>query len=312
MENKILRLIRFTSAAAHIAGLAALFMGSEPLYSLPLLAWSFLFFLSSDNQIRESNSIILGDLKRAASLVAASLLFGSLLEAANFLLLHHYFMGVPEEIWLRWPFHICSLAVVIPLILEIERKLENLGVAEILLWRKVVISRGTQFVLLATGMLLLIILVFNPLSLYPLLWIILLLLTDPLLQLLGHDQRSISGQFEEGYYGQVFRLILSGVLFGFLWELWNFWAGAKWFYAPSGFDHGYLFELPLLEFWGYAFTALAAYAFFQLSLVLNERLLRVVNLKLVLIVEILALILILAAVLAGMDAMTTVSFRQVI
>ena len=312
MENKILRLIRFTSATGHIAGLVVLLMGREPLFSLPLLAWSFLFFLSSDNQIRESNSILLEDLKRTGSLVAASLFFGSLLEAANFVLLHRYYLGMPAEIWLRWPLHICLLAVIIPLILEIERKLENLGLAEILIWRKIVMGKGTQFILLAAGLLLLIPLVLSPFFFYPLLWIILLLLTDPLLQLLGHDQRSISGQFEEGYFGQVLRLILAGVLFGFFWELWNFRAGAKWFYTPSGFDQGYLFELPILEFWGYAFTALAAYAFYQLYLVLNEKMIRVLSRKAVLITEILALILILAAVLAGMDALTTVSFRQVI
>ncbi len=312
MENKILRLIRFTAAAGHIAGLAVLLMGREPLFLLPLLSWSFLFFLSSDNQIREANSVLLGDLKRAGSLLVASLFFGSLLEAANLVLLHRYYLGMPAEIWLRWPLHICSFAAMIPLILEIERKLENLGLAEVLIWRKIVMSRGTQFVFMAAGLLLLIPLVISPFFFYPLLWIVLLLLTDPLLQLVGQDQRSISGQFEEGYYGQAFRLILAGVLFGFFWEFWNFQAGAKWFYTSSGFNQVHLFELPLLEFWGYAFTALAAYAFYQLFLVLNEKLLQVMNRKAVLITEILALALVLAAILAGMDALTTVSFRQVI
>ncbi len=254
----------------------------------------------------------MGNLRRTGILLASSLFFGSLLEAANFVLGHHYYVGAPAEIWMRWPLYFASFAAIVPLILEIERKLENLGLAEVLSWRKITVARGVYFVLLAAGILLLVPLALSPLFFYPLFWIVLLLLTEPMLHLLGHDQRSISGQFEEGYYGQALRLILAGILFGFLWELWNFRAGAKWFYAPSGLDQGYLFELPLLEFWGYAFTALGAFAFYQLCLVMNEKLKRVMKPGSAVVLSLAALLLFLAAVMAGMDALTTVSFRQVI
>lgn len=311
MENKILKLIRFISAIAHFTGLAALVLGAEALFLLPIMSWSFLLFLSSDNQIRESNSILLGSLEKTGSLLAAALFFGSLLEASNLILGHRYYVGVPAEIWIRWPFYLASFAAIVPLILEIERKLDNMGLAEILVWRKIRITRRLLFVFLAAGLLLLVPLAVLPSYFYPLFWIALLLLTDPLVHLLGHDEKSITGQFEESYYGQAFRLIVAGICFGLLWEFWNFWAGSKWFYTQSGFDHAYLFELPILEVWGYAFTALGAYAFYQLNLVLNEKLLRVLSRKAALIMTILGLILVLAAVMTGMDAVTAVSFRQV-
>ena len=311
MENKILKLIRFTSAVAHITCLAALAMGSNAMFFLPIMSWSFLFFLSSDNQIRESNSILLGDLKKIGSLLASALLFGSILELSNLILGHHYYVGVPAEIWIRWPFYIVSFAAIIPLILELERKLENLGLAEVLIWKKINITRGRVFFLLAAGLLLLIPLFMLPSNFYPLFWIILLLLTDPVVYLLGHDEKSVIGQLEEAYYGQAFRLILAGICFGFLWEFWNFWAESKWFYNQSEFDQAFLFELPVLEIWGYAFTALGAYAFYQLILALKEKLFSVLDRNVALVVTILGLILVLAAVMSGMDAVTAVSFRQV-
>lgn len=312
MEVKILKIIRFMSAAAHVTGLAAIAAGEDTVFLLPLMSWSFLLFISSDNQIRESNSLFMGSLRGAGILLASSLFFGALLEAANFVLGHHYYVGAPAEIWMRWPLYFVSFAAMVPLILEIERKLENLGLADVLSWRKITVARSVHFFLLAAGLLLLIPLALSPLFFYPLFWIVLILLTEPVLHLLGHDQKSISGQFEEGYYGQAFRLIMAGIIFGFLWEFWNFRAGAKWFYTPAGSDGGYLFELPLLEFWGYAFTAFGAYAFYQLCLVLNEKLKRSMNPGPALTMVMISLFLFLAAVMAGMDALTIVSFRQVI
>ncbi len=55
MEVKILKIIRFLSAAAHVAGLAAMALGEGTVFLLPLMCWSFLLFISSDNQIRELN-----------------------------------------------------------------------------------------------------------------------------------------------------------------------------------------------------------------------------------------------------------------
>ena len=311
MEQKTLRIIRFISAAVHIAGLAAMVSGIGTLVLLPVLAWSGLFFIAADNQVRESNSIFLGKLHRTASILAASIQFGVLLEAANFILGHRYYVGFPFEIWLRWPLFIFSFAVMIPLILEIERKLENLGLAEILTWKKLSVSRGLIFALLASGILLLVPLAMIPASFYPLLWIALLLLTDPLVHLLGPEGKSIIGQFEEAYYGQVFRLITSGILFGFFWEFWNFGSGAKWFYIKPEIEQAFLFELPALEFWGYAFTALAGYAFYQLYLVFEQRIVGESSSGPVRVLGLLFLLAILAAVLVGMDELTTVAFRQV-
>ena len=309
MKSKILKLIRFLAALAHLAGLGLVFTGGSPLFLLPLMAWSFLLFLAADNQLREANSLLLGDPGRGRLLLLASLLFCSLLEATNLFLDHRFWAGVPAEAWLRWPFFIVTFASFLPLVLEIERKLENLGLAEVLLWRRIGTTRGVQLLFLALGLLLLLPLVLSPAYFYPLLWVALLFLTDPLVNLLGRDDLSISGQFEEGYYGQAFRLLGTGLILGFLWEFWNYRAGCKWFY--SGSSQASLFELPLLEFWGYAFKALGAYAFFQLLTVLKRRFSGRLEPGTIGILGGLLLLLILGLTLAGMDARTVASFRQV-
>lgn len=47
------------------------------------------------------------------------------------------------------------------------------------------------------------------------------------------------------------RLMLSGLLCGFFWELWNFHSLAKWIYAIPFVDRFHLFEMPLLGYAGY-------------------------------------------------------------
>ena len=312
MGIRVLKTIRFFSAAAHVSGLMALATGTATLLLLPVMAWSCLFFLAADNQVRESNSVFLAGRKRAAEILAASVLFGAFLESANFLLGHHYYAGFPSEAWIRWPLFTAVFAVVIPLILEIERKLENLGLADVLTWRRIRVTRGLAWGLILLGALLAVLLAIAPAVLYPLLLVAFLLLFDPLVLLTGPEGRSLIGQFEEAYYGQAFRLIFAGLLFGFFWEFWNFRAGAKWFYAPPAFEQAFLFELPILEFWGYAFTSLSGYAFYQLCLVFRDRMAGNLGSNTSLILAAVILVMALAAVLAGMDVMTTVSFRQVL
>ena len=311
MEKKILKLLRFIAAAAHLSGLGAMIMGSTPSFLLLLMSCSLLLFLAADNQVRQSNSVLLGNFRKIGSLVTASVFFGVVLEASNLVFNHRHYVGVPADIFIRWGYFTCMFALFIPLILEIERTLENLGLAEVLSWRRISSTRGVQLILLAGGLLLLVPVGIWPDYFYPLFWIALLLLTDSLVNLLGHDEMSISGQFEEGYFGQAFRLIVSGVLFGFLWEFWNFRAGTKWFYSGAGPEEVFLFELPALEFWCYAFTALGAYGFFQLYLAVRERLSRRAGPGTAWVLTALLLLMALAAVLTGLEYLTIASFRQI-
>ena len=51
--------------------------------------------------------------------------------------------------------------------------------------------------------------------------------------------------------GKLYRLLGAGAICGLLWELWNFWARAKWVYDIPFFHRFPLFEMPLTGFLGF-------------------------------------------------------------
>jgi hypothetical protein len=55
-------------------------------------------------------------------------------------------------------------------------------------------------------------------------------------------------------------MLLAGAFCGFLWELWNFRAGAKWIYTVPHLGFLKVFEMPLLGFLGFPPFALECYA----------------------------------------------------
>lgn len=56
--------------------------------------------------------------------------------------------------------------------------------------------------------------------------------------------------------------LLSGFLCGFLWEFWNYWAGAKWHYTVPIMEHVKLFEMPLPGFLGFPPFALECFTMY--------------------------------------------------
>lgn len=57
-------------------------------------------------------------------------------------------------------------------------------------------------------------------------------------------------------------LLMSGLLCGFLWEFWNYWAGAKWHYTVPIMEHVKLFEMPLPGFLGFPPFALECFTMY--------------------------------------------------
>ncbi len=72
---------------------------------------------------------------------------------------------------------------------------------------------------------------------------------------------------EESLHGALGRdrlvnLLLSGLLCGFLWEFWNYWAAAKWHYTVPIMEHVKLFEMPLPGFLGFPAFAVECFTMY--------------------------------------------------
>ncbi len=96
------------------------------------------------------------------------------------------------------------------------------------------------------------------------LWVSLVLLLDPINHRLGAP--SLIADWRAGRYGRTAALLAGGLLCGFFWEFWNYWAGAKWTYnLPflGPLEGAKLFEMPLPGFAGFPPFALECWVAFQ-------------------------------------------------
>src|SRR5262249_8907767 len=70
---------------------------------------------------------------------------------------------------------------------------------------------------------------------------------------------SLRADIRAGRYDRIINLSLGGVLCGALWELWNFWAGAKWHYSVPIMERWKIFEMPLPGYFGFPPVALECF-----------------------------------------------------
>ncbi len=97
---------------------------------------------------------------------------------------------------------------------------------------------------------------------FPLVWIGVFLVLDPINELFGWN--SISAQVRNGRWDTVLTLWAAGLCCGILWELWNWRAAPKWVYEVPFVGRPTIFEMPLLGYGGYLPFALEVYAAYNL------------------------------------------------
>jgi hypothetical protein len=80
-------------------------------------------------------------------------------------------------------------------------------------------------------------------------WLGFILVLDPLNARAGSE--SILGDWRKQRTSRLTNLLAAGLLCGFLWEFWNYWSGAKWFYNVPILPSVKIFEMPVLGFGGF-------------------------------------------------------------
>src|SRR5439155_24162946 len=88
-------------------------------------------------------------------------------------------------------------------------------------------------------------------------WLGFIFLLDPINARLGAE--SLAADLRAGRTERIINLSLSGLLCGFLWELWNYWARSKWHYSVPIMENFKLFEMPLPGYLGFPAFALECF-----------------------------------------------------
>ena len=94
----------------------------------------------------------------------------------------------------------------------------------------------------------------------PVVWLSFIFLLDPLNALRGWP--SIAGDLARDDWRRLFSLLTAGLLCGFLWEFWNYWALSKWTYTVPYFGNIKIFEMPVFGFLGFPPFAIECWAMY--------------------------------------------------
>ena len=78
------------------------------------------------------------------------------------------------------------------------------------------------------------------------------------------DKGAVLRDWQNGWYGRTLACFAGGLLCGFLWEFWNYWAAAKWHYSVPIMENVKIFEMPLPGYLGFPAFALECFTMYVL------------------------------------------------
>ena len=191
-----------------------------------------------------------------------------LFEAYNLRLQNWCYVGVPVNPVERDGSYLWSFATIMPGMFETADVLEGLGFLRNLRARPRTLTPMLLAAMFVAGLAFVTIPPLLPIPIarytFGFVWVGFILLLEPLNLQLGVE--SPLGEWARGDPRPALRLLAAGMIAGFLWEFWNFWAAAGWRYAiPWPLDFGvYYFRMPVLGLLGFPPFAWECWAMFQL------------------------------------------------
>jgi hypothetical protein len=248
---------------ALVAAKCLLLGGFQPvaIYFTPV-AWTCYILLADAAVFAIRGCSRLHNPRQFASVAALSVPLWLIFEAYNLRLHNWVYAGVPES----WPLAMLgygwSFATITPGIFETADLINSFG------WFQtstaVRFSAPTQRGMMFFGALCLIIPLAAPqplaARLFVLVWIGFIFLLDPMNCRRGLP--SLMGDFAAGRRERFYSLLASGFVCGWLWELWNYWAAAKWHYIFPMFQSWKIFEMPAPGYLGFLPFALECFVMY--------------------------------------------------
>jgi hypothetical protein len=231
----------------------------------PLVWTGYILFMDSLVHRQGGPSWVLDRRREFLLLLPASIGFWLIFEVYNFYLRNWHYVGLPEEVPLRVLGYAWAFATIWPAILITAQAVEGwkgISRAKVRPWK---ISPETLVFSLVFGAFCLILpLVTSSLVAHFLaapVWLGFIFLLDPLNYWMGRD--SLFLDLQRGNPRRLYSLLLSGAICGFLWEFWNFWAGARWYYTVPILGQIKIFEMPVLGYLGFPPFALECFVMYS-------------------------------------------------
>ena len=266
MRRILAAIVLALSAAVFLAGSAGMSLRLEPFHTwyYQFAWWPFVLGLESWLYLRGGWSLLWDAPRRFAALLPLSVATWCVFEAVNFRLGNWHYVGLPRDAALRWLGYALGFATVLPALFATASMFRFLGLFDALdpdmpqalpedhghgrLAPRAGRPLPLGLIALAGALMLVLPLVW-PRYCFPLVWVGFALLLEPALYRSGRP--SLLRDLERGRPGALYLLLLAGLACGLLWECWNYWAGAKWYYTVPFVGRPKLFEMPVLGFLGF-------------------------------------------------------------
>ena len=242
----------------------------EPFWSwnTPICWTGFILFADAIVYRARGHSWIRSSPREFAALTIASIPLWLVFECYNLYLDNWYYVGLPENWWLRMFGYAWSFATISPAIFEGAELFAVLRAGRAGQAGSVIPpgppghpahpARPARPALwIATGTLMLAVPFVVPPSVAQYLaapvWLGFIFLLDPINARLGAETLTRD---------RIINLSASGVLCGVLWEFWNFWSRSKWHYSVPIMEHLKIFEMPVPGYFGFPAFALECFTMY--------------------------------------------------
>lgn len=235
---------------------AALFMKFKPVLTwfYTIAWWSYIFLIDAVNYKIRNDSLFKSNRYHFFYICFISVFFWLIFEVCNFTLQNWFYKGLPVSTIERWAGYFLSYATVIPAIMETYDLFYHYNEKISFKMPRIKLSDNAMFL---TGTVILGCVLLFPAIFFPLVWIAFIFIFEPLNKIAGKPLLNNSRK--------IVSLLGAGLVCGFLWEFWNFWAESKWVYQLPYLSKPKLFEMPVAGFLGFLPFALETYGFYVFS-----------------------------------------------
>ena len=159
----------------------------------------------------------------------------------------------PEPVWASYLNYAVGFATVFPGLFETAALLASWGMFQH--WRtpSFVVAPRLLGIILVSGLLATVLPLLWPLLFFPLIWMSMALLWEPLVY--RWEGRSLLAELARGDPRRVAILLTAGAINGGLWEGWNVLTRTGWIYTAPWLDWFHVFEMPLAGYLGFPLLA---------------------------------------------------------
>ena len=223
------------------------------------------FILAVDGLVlrRTGTSLIVRSPKIMAMMFILAVPYWWMFEAINQVIQNWVYIGSnPETNLFSLIQTSLAFSVVIPAVFEVSELVGSFNfINRFARMPALVLNRHQVAIIGILGVLSLAALLTWPKYLFPITWLSLFFIFDPINYLTGRP--SITANVRHGDWRLVVAFALGALICGFFWEMWNYQATISWQYNIGFFDFARIFHMPLLGYGGYLPFGLETYAMFH-------------------------------------------------